>query len=428
MKKILLVSLVVVSLLSSCQKNDQELPSGERPDERLSQLLTEYKTILTEAEYGWKAELYPSGGDSYIFFFDFSDNDRVTMVSDINASAATQPIESTYRLKAMQRPSLLFDTYSYLHILSDPDPAKSGGEPGAGKYSDFEFSFDSVATDFIELTGNFHGSKLRMVKATQQDVNTFRSIAANILALDNINNFTTYFKRLTIGDNAFDIQIDSERRQITFFYYEGEEKRSFTTSYNYTIDGITLSSPFVRNNLTITNFTSIQYNALNESINFTTNASAGSIRAATEPVRIDLQSAQRFHESPPGFGYYIALSGFTLSGVVDSLAVSSLPDFSVLVYWPKYGDSEGTEYDLLGFVFGNSINYGSAAVPVVTSEGKIIFNILGTLGEIPPQDEPIVSATTEVWTDPEGFYVVQTGADTYDLVSADGATAWISFF
>src|SRR5690606_20960412 len=168
-----LIGFLCLLGLSSCQNDDDTLSAGERPDERLKALLTEYKTTLVGAPCGWKAVLYPSGGAAYSFLFVFTENDRVTMYADINATTASVPMESSYRLKAMQRPTLLFDTYSYIHILADPDPSKSGGITGAGKISDFSFSFDTLTQNSIELVGSFNGSRLVLEEATQEEAANF---------------------------------------------------------------------------------------------------------------------------------------------------------------------------------------------------------------------------------------------------------------
>jgi hypothetical protein len=79
------------------------------------------------------------------------------MLSDFNETTATVLKESSYRLKALQQPTLIFDTYSYLHLLSDPDPNVAGGIAGKGYNSDFEFAYDPTIAqaDTIILTGRF---------------------------------------------------------------------------------------------------------------------------------------------------------------------------------------------------------------------------------------------------------------------------------
>src|SRR5204862_5715275 len=97
----------------------------------------------------------------------------------------------------LQQPSLLFDTYSYLHVLADPNPDVNGGTVGGGLFSDFEFYFDSNSADTIQLVGRLNGSKMSLVKATPAEENAYNSgqLAAGL----NINKILTYFKRLTIG-------------------------------------------------------------------------------------------------------------------------------------------------------------------------------------------------------------------------------------
>src|SRR5690606_21192399 len=100
-------------------------------------------------------------------------------------------------------------------------------------------------------------------------------------------------------------------------------------------------------------------------------------------------------------------------------------------FWPQFGTSEGTTYDLFGFIIegpeGLVISSGPAFVPQFPSNGLLILQYLGVLGEILPEDEAVFWATTEILADPDGFFVIQTSEQTYDLVSADGATKWISF-
>ena len=427
MRKFLLFGLLLVSMLSACDKDDNDPAPGERPDERLEKTLGEYKSQLVSAEHGWKATLFPEGGAGYSFLFRFLENDRVVTLSDISAAAATTPLESTYRLKAGQQPSLLFDTYTYLHILADPDETKSGGERGQGRSSDYEFSFEEVSPDSIVLTGNYNGSRLVLVRATAEEASNYiPRINEHIQAFEGINNFSLYFKQLTIGGQSFDIRVNTTLRTITFTYDDGSGMKSFTTGYYYTLDGVTLLQPLRIGDLTIANFNDLEYQASQNRIDLTVNGVAGSIREASKPASIDTQLARAFYNNPANGTYWLT-EGFVVEGVEDAFQLSTLPDFSLLVYWPKFDDAEGTLFDLMGFVFGNSIRYGPAAVPSFPRDGRIIFQELGMLGEVPAEHAPIIEAFTQQWTDPEGYYVVQTSPSTYDLVSAKDAKTWISF-
>lgn len=429
MKKIVLFGLMIIFGFSACEKEDENLPLGTS-DKRLSQVLSDYKSQLTAAEWGWKATLFPEGGAAYSFLFDFAQNDRVNMSSDINEET-TEVFESTYRLKAMQHPSLLFDTYSYLHILADPDARKSGGDWGQGQYSDFEFRFDSVTENSIYLTGIYNGSKLILEKATQDEANQYiNSIAKHARGFNKINTFETYFKRLTVGGKSYDLSVIPERRNITFSYYNGDYLQTFSTTYYYTLEGLMLMEPFSDGETTITSLNAPEFSQTKGQISLTVNNEAASIKEATKPLRMDKDAAIRFFTGSFNATYYLSYFGFTIEGEQDALKIRSIPNFNLLVYWPSYDEVEGKPADLLGFVFGNTIHYGPTAVPSVTPDGRIVYTFAEVIGldNMPAEHEPIVTATTELWTDPEGFYVVQTGEFSYDLVSAKDARFWISYF
>jgi hypothetical protein len=431
MKKIFLACILLLSVLSACQKDNDPGP-GKRPEERVNQSLSDYKASLVGAPHGWKAVLYPDGGSAYSFHLRFTDRDRVIMRSDITEATANEPFESSYRLKALQRPALLFDTYSYIHILSDPDARKSGGDWGQGKYSDFEFFFDSATPETINLTGTLKGSKLVLTKATQGDAENFvRRVRDNANAFNNIDNFTTYFKRLTVGTAVFDIAADTERRLITFSYYVGENRLSFETSYYFTEDGLQLVSPFVSGSLTINSLNTLQYSPATNRISFQVNGTMATVQESSRPAKIDIEAARRFTRISEN-DYLLSVTGFTVNGVVDAFNIMTIPNYYFLIYWPKFGNSNGTVYDLLGVVLFNrtenrpEIGYGPAAVPRLTSDGRVIFNYFGALGNVPDQYASIVTATQQQWTEAQGFYVIPTGNESYDLVSAKDGKAWIS--
>ena len=117
---------VTILLFSACRKYDNVF--DQSPDARLNETLNKYKSALTSSPAGWNASLKTGSGSTYHFHFRFTDSNRVFMFADINQTTATAR-ERSYRLKALQTPSLLFDTYSYLHELADPDAA-SGFKTG----------------------------------------------------------------------------------------------------------------------------------------------------------------------------------------------------------------------------------------------------------------------------------------------------------
>jgi hypothetical protein len=228
---------------------------SETPDERVQKALTAYKGALMQAP-GWKLFVYPEGLASLdinvgglTYYVTFPDSNRTVMVSDFNTETAGTPQESSYHLKATQRPSLVFDTYSYIHIASDPDetvsfsPAQQGGY---GWGSDFDFSFTEAAPgDTLLLEGNFNGSDALLIPATQEEIQ-----AAFGGQLQHIVDVTASFSE----DNAFLFFNGSDNSKIgvafntflytmNFTYLSGEGLQTTTMPFSHTTYGVHFRFP-----------------------------------------------------------------------------------------------------------------------------------------------------------------------------------------
>src|SRR3954464_6059448 len=118
MRKNTIYLILAILAFSACSKKDSNRIFTESADERLNKALTDYQNQLAGALNGWKAVVYPAGGGAYSFYFKFNNQNRVVMYSHFDTTTAAASRESSYRLKALQQPSLLFDTYSYLHLLA----------------------------------------------------------------------------------------------------------------------------------------------------------------------------------------------------------------------------------------------------------------------------------------------------------------------
>ena len=207
MRKILIYIIAATIVICSCNKKHDNAFS-ESADERLNDTLAAYQKALTGSQYGWKGLIYPAGlkGGVVGFYFKFDGNNRVEMFSDFDATSAVTPMTASYRLKAVQQPALLFDTYSYVHVLADPDGSVNGGTDGNGLISDFEFAINGISGDTVKLTGRFNGSKAILVKATQQEAQNYYDKKYANRVFDNISKYITYFKRLVIGGTQYEIQ------------------------------------------------------------------------------------------------------------------------------------------------------------------------------------------------------------------------------
>src|SRR5687767_8603234 len=166
MKKIIYITIILASIVS-CSK--EKAAFDKDADDRINEQLASYQSVITGAANGWTATLYTRLGNTYSFYFRFNESNRVYMYCDFDTTTAGVLKESSYRLKSLQQPCLLFDTYSYIHLPADPDASVNGGYNGGGLFSDFEFSIDTLTTDSIRLTGRFNGSTAILRKASAQD-------------------------------------------------------------------------------------------------------------------------------------------------------------------------------------------------------------------------------------------------------------------
>jgi len=227
--------------------------------------------------------------------------------------------------------------------------------------------------------------------------------------------------------------VDTDRREISFRYFEGEAPRTFSTSYQYTTEGISLLEPFKGEGLSISAFNDLTYEAGSRIIRLTVDGTTARLQEAEEPARVDVQGTRKFLSTPRG-EYWESERGFTVNGVPDAHGVRTIPNFYFLALISQFGAAEGKPYDLLGFVLVNTaenrleLAYGPAAIPTLTSDNRIVYSPVEVdTGLRAPEASiaPIVAATQQQWTDPGGYYVFYIDPTTVDLVSAKDAKAWI---
>lgn len=251
------IAWIILSLLVlcyACKKNEFE---GERPDKKLGEALVSFEKTLVSAEHGWKAHLYPDRGRGFGFYLKFNDKNRVTMYSDINNATGTTSKESSFRLKAVTTPALYFDTYSYMHLLADPDPAILNGVPGWGMFSDFEFNFKKVSADTIELVGSLSKSKLVLVKANAEEsaaysngnLNNLRTVAENY-------NKTARFPYLNTKSGVrVSTALNLLTKEVSFVYLNGSKLETKILGFAFSgLNEIVLKEAFVFDDLHVEKF------------------------------------------------------------------------------------------------------------------------------------------------------------------------------
>lgn len=441
MKNFLIVSLIIVAALSSCKKDDKSV-FDKSPDERLKEKLDAYQVQLSGAQDGWKGLLVTDSGrgSTYSFYFKFNNENRVVMLSDFDSLSAVTLKESSYRLKALQQPSLLFDTYSYLHVLADPDGSVNGGPVGAGLLSDFEFYFDAATSDTIKLVGRFNASKMTLVRATKAEADAYNN-GQFAAARQNLNKILTYFKRLTIGSQLYDVKIDPVNRQLVFSWLDASGNlRTFTTGYYFSGGSVVFTDPLVNGPQIISGLDNITWNQATETIHLTVNGAAATLRGIVVPLKVDLGAPQRFKQYAIDQGsYWISINGWHIDGVDDALNFRSLiRNYNFILYTPKESGLFGwTSGDLGVVIYDNGNSALGSSYTSTINNGIIKFVIEGSNGSIgfgtalPAAQAALVVGATNSFrsymTDPGGYYLVQTTATTYDMVSAANGKAWITW-
>ena len=164
----------IIVLFIGCDKTEDNIFT-QTPDERLKATADEYREALFSAPNGWFLAVDTKKDGAYRLWMSFEENERVGMLSDMDATfskageTSVVPCISSWRLKALLAPSLIFDTYSYLHILADPQGANNGGSNSEGLISDFEFRIVDTDNGGINLIGNYNGRLARMDRATPEE-------------------------------------------------------------------------------------------------------------------------------------------------------------------------------------------------------------------------------------------------------------------
>jgi hypothetical protein len=439
MKKYLYFISILI-LFFSCRRETDPV-FDQSPDERLNEALQKYQSTLTGASNGWNATLITAIGITFNFYFRFNDSNRVFMYSDFDSTSAGVIKESSYRLKALQQPSLLFDTYSYIHMLADPDAAVNGGYYGIGLVSDFEFSIDSVTDDRITLTGRFHGSKAVLKKASQQDRDAWenKQVLQGRQSFRNINRILNYFKRLHYNGVQYELRIDSVFRQIQITWIDGQgNAQSFTTGYYFVPGGIAFISPLVNGSQTITGFTIGGWNESTATLEVQVNGVAGTIAGAIRPVNPDVNAGRRWWQLAVNLDtYWASGTGFHVNGIDDAFNVRSLKtdtsQYYYLVYWPGIQPSSGPSFDvMMPFYYVPSLNaldyyYGTAHRPNFHQDGRVVFGYIGDLTfGVHPTSGPAHNTRVQLYNN-SGYWFVQTSEATYDMISAKDAKAWVSW-
>lgn len=173
MKKLTYILLVTL-IFASCKKSGEDLLFDRKPETRMLERNAEFKAKLLESPNGWKAYMRTSlYGGAFAFYMRFNDQEQVSMLSDWSSSYATNFRTSTYRIQYVMNTSLIFDTYTYISRMMDPDSDVNGGYKADGLRSDIEFEYVRSSTDTLFLRGKKYGNYLYLIKANPEEEAVF---------------------------------------------------------------------------------------------------------------------------------------------------------------------------------------------------------------------------------------------------------------
>ncbi len=255
MKKYLIYLFFAPLLLVSCQKVEVEPLFSGTANQRTTEALNAYKKVLTDAPYGWKASYYPNSGTEggYSFYLKFTTDGQVAMYSDLFYLSAAQSFTSTYQVKALAVPSLVFDTYNYLHLLVDPDPSVWGGTVGQGYSADQELAFKKATTDSVILEGNIYKTKMVLTPITQAENASLTNGALYTTVSQSYNYYyvNNKFTSLVLPNGqVVDLSVNMGNKIFTYYFIYNNSLYGGYSAYYFTTTGIHLQNP-----ITILNYT-----------------------------------------------------------------------------------------------------------------------------------------------------------------------------
>jgi hypothetical protein len=440
MKKYLIGLSLVFLALASCRKIDDSSVFDKSADQRLNEKLAGYQSTLVGEPNGWKAVIYTTSGGIYSLYLKFNDSNRVQMLSNFDSVSSVTFKESSYRLKALQQPSLVFDTYSYIHVLADPDPSVNGGTAGEGLGSDFEFYFDERRStpSTMVLTGRFNNSRLELTRATAQEAAGYAS--GQLASAFQLNKILTYYKRLVInGTDSADVNINTVSSVLAATDAQGNLlDASKKSSFYATLGGLTLINSVTIGTKTVTEIKDLQFNQAAGTISATINGEPAVFKPVGMPIKFDPTAAQRWKQyAIDNADIWFSVYGWHANGVDDALGLTRLaPGYGGTIYAPKEAGYLGwTAGDLAGIYHSGGSGLRTTSFNSTINAGIIRFTTqaasVGLGPALPTAVNNLVVGTGNTFRgymmDPAGYYLVQTGPEAYDMVSAGDGLKWINW-
>ena len=157
-----IVLFIWLGLLPACRNEEADIFSAS-PAERLNKAISDYQTILTNAENGWEMDYFAnevSPGYTLLVKFNQSGNAILAARSELTTNGAYEQDSCLFDIIGDNGPVLTFNTFSkILHVFSNPE-----NPDGYGLEGDYEFVIVKAHPDTVWLKGKKYGAEVLLRK------------------------------------------------------------------------------------------------------------------------------------------------------------------------------------------------------------------------------------------------------------------------
>ena len=172
-----------------------------------------------------------------------------------------------------------------------------------------------------------------------------------------------------------------------------------------------------------------------ETVNLTVNNTPATITGVVFPLKIDTGAPKRWWDYAINNlpNYWYSQRGFHVNGVDDAFNVQSLTSgtsrYFFMGYFPEWDPGNDAFAPVFLNAAGTSLVFAYGTAPDTpdfsTTPGRVTFIQLGNYGTYPSTGPAALSRT--LLYNSSGWYFVQTGATTYDMVNAGNGKSWITW-
>jgi hypothetical protein len=337
MKKLNIYIISFILLAFAACDNDFESEFDLSPDERANEAVKEFKEALTaSSEYGWLTHYYPNpdklGSVTYMLKFE------ETGTVNVNWDYYDFPDEAEYSVKMLEKPLLIFDTYSKFSRMTDPEIGKAG--KGFGGELEFGFIRKSADGDTLYLAERVNEDPMVLVKATAETSTQLREYAKYTEHLERLNEKVVVPFYFNLSVEGWDTKVNmvfSGDKIIAFLnYVDGGETKRELMPVNFTHEGFEFHHPFVLNGIGVKSF---KYDEAKNQFDVTDAGVSGTFKyEGVCPAHLDGMTDKFF--GPKIFGGSVKIFSPKLFNLIDGIYPEAAfsyasTDTYVMPWWPR---------------------------------------------------------------------------------------------